>query len=112
MNVIKDDNVDVRDIVDVLVDVLDCTLLRVSIILLLDCDDIIGLFEEVVVFVDVRDGNEVIVFITPSWSPIPVLNIPHIINSLIIILYIITVSFFYIDKCQLKQNGLLVVLKK
>ena len=112
VNVIRGDNVDVRDIVDVLVDVLESTLLRVSIILLVECDDLIGLFEDVVVFVDVRDGNEVIVFITPTWSPIPVLNIPHNINSLIIILYIITVSFFYIDKCQLRQNGLPVVLKK
>ena len=66
VTVFKADNEDVRDTVDVLVDVFVCAILIVGIILLLGCDDTKELFESFVVFVDPRDANDVNVLATPT----------------------------------------------
>ena len=66
VTVFKADNEDVRDTVDVLVDVFVCAILIVGIILLLGCDDTKEVFESFVVFVDVRDANDVNVLATPT----------------------------------------------
>lgn len=66
VTVFKADNEDVRDTVDVLVDVFVCAILTVGIILLLGCDDTKEVFESFVVFVDVRDANDVNVLATPT----------------------------------------------
>ena len=66
VSVVNEDDEDVRDTVDVLVDVFVCGILIVGIILLLGCDDTKELFESFVVFVDVRDANDVNVLATPT----------------------------------------------
>lgn len=66
VTVFKADNEDVRETVDVLVDVFVCAILIVGIILLLGWDDTKELFESFVVFVDARDANDVNVFATPT----------------------------------------------
>lgn len=62
--------------------------------------------------VDVFEDVGLLVGIIFPPSPIPVLQNPNNIINLSSMFYIISVSFFYIDKCQPKQNVLLDVLKK
>lgn len=112
LRVLKGEDDDVFDMVAdlvevfVLIEVSDSTLVCVK--YRLSNEVRVGL----TLLVDVFEDVGLLVGIIFPPSPMPVLQNPNNIINLSSMFYIISVSFFYIDKCQHKQNVLLDVLKK